>query len=113
MSHQLLDSTFNTRNPYFQGFFLHHFNGFIMNKIPVINKLKLELSVGASALIIQDISYSHAEIFAGLEKKFRIKKQYFRVGAYMATRANSTEALTYQFKIGIDFFNSFTNSWTY
>ena len=113
MSHQLLDSTFNTRNPYFQGFFLHHFNGFIMNKIPLINKLKLEISTGASALIIQDISYSHAELFAGLEKKFRIKQQYFRVGAYMATRANSTDALTYQFKIGIDFFNSFTNSWTY
>lgn len=113
MSHQMLDSTFNTRNPYFQGFFLHHFNGFIMNKIPLVNKLKLELSAGASALIIQDISYSHAEIFAGLEKKFRIRKQYFRVGAYMATRVNSTTAVTYQFKIGIDFFNSFTNSWTY
>jgi len=113
LSHQLLDSTFNTRNPYFQGFYLHHFNGFIMNKIPLINKLKLELSAGASALIIQDISYSHAEVFVGLEKKFRIKKQYFRIGAYMATRANTTSAVAYQFKIGIDFFNSFTNSWTY
>ncbi|MFK8036966.1 MAG: DUF5686 and carboxypeptidase regulatory-like domain-containing protein [Crocinitomicaceae bacterium] len=113
LSHQMLDSTFNTRNPYFQGFFLHHFNGFIMNKIPLINRLKLELSAGGSALIIQDISYSHAEVFAGIEKKFRIKQQYFRVGAYVATRANTTTELTYQFKIGIDFFNSFTNSWTY
>ncbi len=113
MSHQLLDSTFNTRNPYFQGFYLHHFNGFILNKIPLINKLKLELSAGGSMLIIQDIGYSHAELFAGLEKKFRIRKQYFRVGTYITSRANTTNALTYQFKIGIDFFNSFTNSWTY
>ena len=112
-SHQMLDSTFNTRNPYFQGFYLHHFNGFIMNKIPLINKLKLEISAGASALIIQDISYSHAEVFAGMEKKFRIRKQYFRVGAYVASRANTSSELTYRFKIGIDFFNSFTNSWTY
>ncbi|MFD1552356.1 hypothetical protein DNU06_11010 [Putridiphycobacter roseus] len=112
-SHQLLDSTFNTSKPYFQTFYVHHFNGFIMNKIPLINKLKLELTAGASALIIQDIAYSHAELFAGLEKKFRIKKQYFKVGVFMATRANSSEAITYQFKIGMDFFNSFTNTWTY
>lgn len=113
LSHQMLDSTFNTRNPYFQGFFLHHFNGFIMNKIPLINRLKLELSAGASALIIQDISYSHAEFFAGVEKKFRIKKQYFKVGIYATTRSNTDNALTYRFKIGLDFFNSFTNKWTY
>ena len=112
-SHQLLDSTFNTSKPYFQAFYLHHFNGFVMNKIPLINKLKLELMVGASSLIIQDIAYSHAEVFAGLEKKFRIKKQYFKVGAFMVTRANSSEAITYQFKIGLDFFNSFTNTWSY
>ncbi len=112
-SHQMLDSTFHTPAPYFQGFYVHHFNGFIMNKIPLINKLKLELMGGASMLLIQDANYSHAEMFAGIEKKFKIRKQYFKVGVFAASRINSTSKATLQFKIGFDFFNSYTNSWTY
>jgi len=112
-SHQLLDSTFHTPAPYFQGFYVHHFNGFIMNKIPLINRLKLELVGGGSALLIQDANYSHLELFAGLEKKFKIRKQYFKVGAFAATRINNTSQATVQFKIGFDFFNSYTNSWSY
>ena len=112
-SHQLLDSTFHTPAPYFQGFYVHHFNGLIMNKIPLINRLKLELTAGASALLIQDANYSHAELFAGLEKKFKIRKQYFKVGVFAASRVNSTTKATLQFKIGFDFFNSYTNTWSY
>jgi len=38
---QLLDSTFNTARPYFQGFVIHHFNCVIMNKIPLITRFIL------------------------------------------------------------------------
>ena len=109
----MLDSTFNTSNPYVQAFYIHHFNGFIMNKIPLINKLKLEITAGANALIIQDINYSHAELFAGLERKFKIRKQYFKVGVFATTRVNTETTTQVGFKIGLDFFNTFTNKWTY
>lgn len=112
-SHQLLDSTFNTNKPYFQGFFIHHFNGYVMNKIPLINKLKLELSAGASTLLIDEANYSHAEIFAGLEKKFKIRQQYFKIGVWGNTRINNTTTAAFQFKLSIDFFNSYTNTWSY
>ena len=39
---QLLDSTFHTARPYLQAFVIHHFNGAITDKIPLINKTKIE-----------------------------------------------------------------------
>jgi len=112
-SHQMLDSTFHTSLPYFQAFGIHHFNGFIMNKIPIIKHLKLELVVGASALLIQEENYSHAELFAGVERKIKIKKQLFKIGVYTAVRDNNITSTAFRFKIGLDFFNSYTNQWSY
>ena len=112
-SHQLLDSTFHTPAPYLQAFAIHHFNGAIMNKIPLVNKLKLQLVAGAGALFIQDINYAHIEFFGGIEKAFKIRRQLLKVGIYSALRDNNIGAGTLRFKIGMDFFNSYTNSWTY
>jgi hypothetical protein len=112
-SHQLLDSTFHTPAPYLQAFAVHHFNGFIMNKIPLINRLKLQLVAGASVLLIQDINYSHIEFFGGIERAFKIRRQLIKVGVYSAIRDNNISAGTLRFKIGLDFFNSYTNSWSY
>lgn len=112
-SHQLLDSTFHTPDPYFQMFALHHFNGAIMNKIPLVKKLKLQLVVGASALLIQDINYSHIEFFGGIERAFKIRRQLLKIGVYSALRDNNVSTGALRFKIGMDFFNSYTNSWTY
>ena len=111
--HQTLDSTFYTSNPYLQAFYIHHFNGFFLNKIPLINKLKFESVVGASLLSIQDISYTHAEFFIGVERKFKIKNQYFKYGFYYTGRFNTASTAIFKFKIGFDYFNSFTNSWSY
>jgi hypothetical protein len=112
-SHQLLDSTFHTPDPYFQAFAIHHFNGSIMNKIPLINLLKLQLVVGASVLFIKDINYSHIEFFGGIERAFKIKRQLLKIGIYSAARDNNISSGTLKLKIGMDFFNSYTNSWTY
>ncbi len=112
-SHQMLDSTFHTSMPYFQAFGIHHFNGFIMNKIPLIKHLKLQMTAGASALLIQEVNYSHIEAFAGVERVFKIKKQLFKVGFYYSVRENNVATSAFRFKIGIDFFNSYTNQWSY
>ena len=110
---QLLDTTFHTTRPYVQAFAIHHFNGAIMGKIPLINKLKLELVAGGGLLYIQEANYKHIELYGGIERKFKIKKQLFKLGVYYAVREGSAESQIINFKVGIDFFNSFTNSWSY
>ncbi|MCH2235246.1 MAG: DUF5686 and carboxypeptidase regulatory-like domain-containing protein [Crocinitomicaceae bacterium] len=110
---QLLDTTFSTVRPYVQAFAIHHFNGAILGKIPLINKLKLELVAGGGLLFIEEADYKHIEFYGGIERKFKIKKQLFKVGVYYAVREGSATSEIINFKVGIDFFNSFTNSWSY
>jgi len=113
MTMQLLDSTFNTTRPYLQAFAIHHFNGAIMNKIPLINKLKLQLVAGTAALFIEQEDYAHIEFYAGLERIFKIKAQLFKMSAFYVVRSNGEPSVNLNFKFGFDFFNSFTNSWSY
>lgn len=111
---QLLDSTFNTARPFAQAYVIHHFNGAIMSKIPLINKLGLELFGGGGALYIQDVNYAHLEAYVGIERKFKIRKQLFKVGIVYAFRENSNpNTALFNLKFGIDFFNSWTNEWSW
>jgi hypothetical protein len=52
----------------------HHFNGFITNKIPVVNKLKWHLVTGVN-LLYMSIDRRYTELMIGLEnilKLFRV-----------------------------------------
>lgn len=111
---QLLDSTFNTARPFLQAYVVHHFNGALFSKIPLINKLKLELVVGGGALFIQDVNYKHIEAYIGIERKFKIRKQLFKVAVFYVFRENSNPSTAlFSLKFGLDFFNSWTNQWSW
>ncbi|MBK6526460.1 MAG: hypothetical protein IPG07_13495 [Crocinitomicaceae bacterium] len=92
---------------------IHHFNGAITDKIPLINKTKIELVAGGGLLMIDDADYSHLEFYMGIERKFKIKKQLFKVSAFYVLRDNGAPSVQLNFKFGLDFYNSFTNSWSY
>lgn len=110
---QLLDSTLHTARPYVQAFVIHHFNGAITDKIPLINKTKIELVAGGGLLLIDELNYRHLEFYAGIERKFKIKKQLFKISAFYVLRENNAPSVQLNFKFGLDFYNSFNNSWSY
>jgi len=57
---------YSTLGAWFTGYAEHHFGGFILNKIPLIRKLKLDEVVGVHYLQTEDITYT--ELSFGLEK---------------------------------------------
>jgi hypothetical protein len=111
--YQLLSATQQTRENYIQGMIIHHFNGFIMDKIPLLNYLQLELTVGAAALALPEQNFLHGEVYAGIGRKFTFLGEQFQVSAYAATADSSIDRLTVQYKFGVNFYNAFTGKWAY
>ena len=110
---QLLGPTLSTTNEFLQINYLHNFESTLLNKVPLIKLLGLHTVVGAGALMVQDNNFRHAEVWAGIEKPFRIRKQMIKVGVYGVTSDNNSSKLDGSIKFGIDFFNAFTGKWSY
>ncbi len=111
--HQLLGPTLSTSDTYIQGMIIHHFNGFIMDKIPGINWLQLELITGGGTLAIPSQDFYHIEAFAGLGRRFKIRGETFQVAVYGTTSDNTVEKWDVSYKVGINFFNAFSGKWMY
>ncbi|MCB0397975.1 MAG: hypothetical protein KDD36_15100, partial [Flavobacteriales bacterium] len=118
-SFQLLGPTLSTRKSFVQAHYIHHFNGSILNKIPLLKRLHMTSVGGASLLMIDDVStlsgemFRHGEAYVGLEKEFVLWRQLMKVGAYYVAADSNHSKMDSTFKFGIDFFNSFTNEWSY
>jgi hypothetical protein len=112
-SFQLLGPTLSTPNAFFRANYFHHFNGILLNKIPLLHRLKLTEAAGAAMLSIPDEDFHHVEFYAGLERVVRIRKELFRFGIYAATADSNWERAKFDFKIGVNFYNSFTKKWQY
>lgn len=111
---QLLGPTISTKNAYFQVNYLHDFGGAVMDKIPLLNRTPLQTTAGAGVLAIEDGSFFHGELYAGIQIPFRLWRQRFKFGTYYVTSySNFDRALNGQIKFGITFFDSFKNRWNY
>jgi len=118
LSFQLLsppDGVPNISTPYgyFQGNYIHSFRGAILNKIPLINKLGLEASGGAGMLLIEENNFRHLEAFVGIGKQVRIFKQLWKFSVYGVAADSNQASPDATLKFGIDFYNAFTNKWSY
>jgi hypothetical protein len=112
-SFQLLGRTLNTPDAFFRVNYIHHFEGLMGNKIPFFNKLKITGVVGGGVLLIPSADFNHQEIFVGLERIVRIRKQLFRFGVFAVTADNSLDKPQITYKFGIGFYNTYTRKWSY
>ena len=77
---QLLDYyQYSTRDRYIEGHYEHHFNGFVMNGFPLINKLKSQLVLSAHYLWTPTAN-NYLELGVGLEHLLKIIRVDFIVG---------------------------------
>jgi len=112
-SFQLLNRVFLTPNAYYRGNYVHSFNGMFFNKIPLLNRLKLNELAGSAFIAIPSENFIHQEIFVGIQKQIRIKEQLFRLGVFAVTSDSNIDKANYTLKVGISYWNTYTKKWSF
>lgn len=112
-SFQLLGPSLNTATAFFRASIIHHFDGVLLSKIPVISWFKISMAAGAGTLLMPEENFAHFEMFGGIERVIRIRRQLIRLGAYAVTSDNNIENADFEVKFGISFFNPFTGKYDY
>lgn len=111
---QSLDSTFPVFKRFYQGHFVHEFNGALINKIPLLKKLQLREVAGGGFLLAPERDLRYVESFIGIERVFKwpfnpLSK--FKLGVYVVGSAANKFNNPVQFKIGITTWNRRNNKW--
>jgi len=111
MSMQLQDTTLNATKNYLQLNYIHHFNGAIINYVPLIKKLGIHTVVGTSGLLIPQYKYQYVELFAGVERSFKVSRTRFRLGVYFVEATSNFNSIEPRIKFGINFYNYRNDDW--
>jgi hypothetical protein len=113
-SFQSLDSTFPIFQRFYEGHLVHEFNGFLLNKIPLLKKLKLREIAGTGFLITKERNLRYAEVFAGIERAFQSPfnpLDKFKVGIYVVGSAANQFRNPIQFKLGFTTWDKRRGKW--
>lgn len=113
-SFQALDSTFHTIKRFYEGHLVHEFNGFLLNKIPLLKKLQLREIAGTGFLITKERNLRYAELFFGVERAFQSPfnpLDKFKLGIYVTTSVANQFSNPIQFKVGFTTWDKRRGKW--
>lgn len=108
---QSLDSTFPVLNQFYEGHYLHEFYGSLINKIPYVKKLKLYEIAGGGALYVPERKLIYFELFAGIEKPFKLFGEKFKFGTYVVSSFANQNSRPFQLKFGLQHYDIYRNRW--
>jgi hypothetical protein len=113
-SFQLLDTSLTARNWFIEAHYIHHFNGAMINNIPLFKKTKIRTVAGAGVMWIKESNYRHEEIFAGLERTFKLgARRRLRLGLFGVLGQSNNLPLKTDFKISFDIIDIWKRDWSY
>ena len=112
-SFQLLGPTLTSSSAFLRACAIHHFEGSLTNKIPLLNRLRISFAAGGGLLLMEENNFRHAEFYGGPERVFRIRRQLFRIGLYAVTSDNNFSKAAFTWKIGISSYENNSRKWSY
>lgn len=113
-SFQLLDTALNTSKLFFEMHYLHHFNGAMVNNIPLVKKLQLRTVAGAGFMWIREGNYRYEEIFGGIERIFKISaRRRLKIGTYAVLAQSNYHRPRTDFKVSFDIIDTWKRDWSY
>ncbi len=119
---QNLDSTYETKELYLRGHYIHHFNGAIVNKIPFMKKTGIKTVAGTGFIFLPEHdNFFYTEAYLGVERIFKILRERIRIGTYviMSTTNNQFKLPTdnqprhFKFAISFDIMNTNENDFNF
>jgi hypothetical protein len=111
---QALDSSFPLFRRFYQGHLVHEFNGYFINKVPLLKKLGLREVAGAGFLIAPERDLKYAETFVGIERVFKWPfniASKFKMGVYVVGSVANQFNNPVTFKIGFTGWDKRRNKW--
>ena len=112
---QSLDSTFPVFKRFYEGHYVHEFNGALLNKIPLFKKIGLREIAGTGFLIAPERNnLRYIEVFTGVERIFKYPFNQlgkFKLGVYVCGSAANQFRNPVQFKIGVTSWNRKNGKW--
>ena len=113
-SFQLLDTSLTTVNYYVEGHHIHHFNGALINNIPIVKLTRIQVAVGGGFLWAQDSNIAYQEIFGGVERTFKLgARRRMRLGVFAVLANSNFRTLDSSIKFSIDIIDTLDKSWEF
>jgi hypothetical protein len=113
-SFQSLDTAIATSKPFFEFHYIHHFNGALSNSIPLIRKTNIHFVAGGGLMYIQENNFRHEELFAGIERVFKLgARRRLRVGLYGVVSNGNYTATDAAYKISFDVIDTWQKDWSF
>ncbi len=111
---QLLDTLLRATEPFVEFHFIHHFNGALINNIPLVKKTNVNVVVGGGLLYVSEDNYRYEELYAGLERVFRLgPRRRLRVGLYGVLGNNTVTGSRQTVKISFDVIDTWKKDWSF
>jgi hypothetical protein len=113
-SFQTLDSNLSTTNLFFEVHAVHHFNGALINNIPLVKKLGVRLVAGGGYMWMKDNNFQHYEAMLGLERVFKLgARRRLKVGLFGAYGDGNYRPSGFEYKISIDVIDTWKKDWSF
>lgn len=112
-TYQLIDRSFPVFDFYFESHYEHRFNGFLTSKVPLLNKLGLRESAGGGILYVPEEKYRYEELFIGVNRVFKIGRNFMRFGIYYIVAESNTVGFRSGFKFAISPYDRANNTWSF
>jgi len=112
-SMQSQDTTLTVQDTYYKLHFRHHFNGAIVNYIPLVKKLGLHAVIGGSTLYIKESNYKYVEAYVGVERSFKAQRARYRIGVYFVEATSNYSSIPPRIKFAISRYSLRDQTWGY
>lgn len=112
-TYQLIPQTFPTFKWFFESHYTHQFNGYFTSKVPLLNKTGIREVAGGGLLIVPERKYQYSELYGGLNRVFRIGKEFIRLGAYYVVSQSNEVGFRSGFKFSFEPYNQNRNTWSF